>query len=92
MSLIRCCLRTLNGRNITLLLDLQVTLDGVNIQQLPLGWLRRQIGLVSQEPCLFQTSIYNNIVYGCPTATQEQVYAAARAANAHDFISKLPNG
>jgi ATP-binding cassette subfamily B (MDR/TAP) protein 1 len=67
-------------------------LDGVDIRQLPLGWLRQQIGLVSQEPCLFQTSIYNNIVYGCPDATQEQVYAAARAANAHDFISKLPNG
>lgn len=70
----------------------QVTLDGVNVQQLPLRWLRRQIGLVSQEPCLFHSSIYDNIVYGCPAATREQVHAAARAANAHDFIIKLPHG
>ncbi len=45
-----------------------------------------------QEPCLFATTIYNNISYGAPEATSDQIYAAARAANCHAFISKLPNG
>ncbi len=47
-----------------MLLHKQVLLDGRDIRGLPLSWLRQQIGLVSQEPCLFQTSIYNNIAYG----------------------------
>jgi ATP-binding cassette subfamily B protein IrtA len=45
-----------------------------------------------QEPCLFATSIYNNISYGAPEATSDEIYAAARAANCHAFISKLPEG
>ena len=50
-----------------------------------------QVGLVSQEPTLFATSIFENIKYGRPSATEEEVYAAAKASNAHDFISALPS-
>ena len=55
-------------------------------------WLRDQIGLVSQEPCLFARSIKENIAYGSPDATQDQIEEAARMANAHDFITSFPNG
>jgi ABC-type bacteriocin/lantibiotic exporter with double-glycine peptidase domain len=51
-----------------------------------------QIGLVSQEPLLFSGSILDNIKYGRPNATQQEVEAAARSANAHDFIAALPDG
>ena len=134
---------------------MQILLDGMDVRTVPLQWLRRQMGLVSQvpllfpahpgndvltrtttslgsmressarstlrvvpaaassqldandaqhhsratppaaglqEPTLFQTTIYNNIVYGNPDATPEQVHAAARDANAHDFITALPSG
>lgn len=70
----------------------QVLLDGVDLRNLPIGWLRKQVGLVSQEPCLFATTIYNNILYGAPEATSDQIYAAAKAANCHSFITNLPNG
>ena len=70
----------------------QVTLDGVDIRQLRLKWLRAQMGLVSQEPALFATSIRENILFGKEDATEEEVVAAARAANAHNFISQLPQG
>lgn len=69
-----------------------VELDGVNLKDLNVRWLRDQLGLVSQEPTLFNTSIAENIKYGCPDATQEQVEVAARQANAHDFISSFPFG
>jgi ATP-binding cassette subfamily B (MDR/TAP) protein 1 len=69
-----------------------VLLDGVDIRELQLEWLRKQIGLVSQEPVLFATSIRENILYGKPDASEEEVVAAAKAANAHGFISKLPAG
>ena len=69
-----------------------VRLDGVDIRELQLEWLRKQIGLVSQEPVLFATSIRENILYGKPDASEEEVVAAAKAANAHGFISKLPAG
>ena len=55
-------------------------------------WLRENIGLVSQEPVLFDTTIAENIRYGKEGATMEEIEAAARNANAHDFISELPNG
>ncbi|KAL6634183.1 hypothetical protein ACP70R_026854 [Stipagrostis hirtigluma subsp. patula] len=70
----------------------EVTLDGVNIRRLRLKWLRAQMGLVSQEPALFATSIRENILLGKEDATMEEVTAAAKAANAHDFISRLPEG
>ncbi|CAN6230646.1 unnamed protein product [Urochloa humidicola] len=70
----------------------EVTLDGVDIRRLRLKWLRAQMGLVSQEPALFATSIRDNILLGMEDATAEEVVAAAKAANAHDFISQLPQG
>ena len=54
------------------------------------GWLRKQIGIVSQEPVLFNVSIYENISYGNENATREDIERAAQLANAHDFILKLP--
>lgn len=70
----------------------EVCLDGVNIKKLELVWLRDQIGLVNQEPALFATSIKENILYGKPDATDKEVEDACRAANAHMFISKFPEG
>ncbi|OEL23531.1 putative multidrug resistance protein [Dichanthelium oligosanthes] len=70
----------------------QVTLDGVDIRRLRLKWLRAQMGLVSQEPALFATSIKENILFGKEDATEEEVVAAAKAANAHDFVSQLSQG
>ncbi|KAH7435715.1 hypothetical protein KP509_06G076400 [Ceratopteris richardii] len=70
----------------------EVLLDGVDIRSLQLKWLREQIGLVNQEPALFGTSIIQNIMYGKDEATQEDVEHAAKAANAHAFISQLPDG
>ncbi len=70
----------------------QVTVNGVPLQQLNLRWWRSQIGLVLQEPVLFAASVRDNIRLGRPAATEEEVEAAARAANAHGFISALPLG
>ncbi|XP_077212704.1 ATP binding cassette subfamily B19 [Tasmannia lanceolata] len=70
----------------------QVLLDNVDIRTLQLRWLRDQIGLVNQEPALFATTILENILYGKPDATIAEVEAAAAAANAHSFITLLPNG
>uniref|UniRef100_A0A0E0G346 Multidrug resistance protein n=1 Tax=Oryza nivara TaxID=4536 RepID=A0A0E0G346_ORYNI len=70
----------------------EVTVDGVDIRRLRLKWLRAQMGLVSQEPALFATSIRENILFGKEEATAEEVVAAAKAANAHNFISQLPQG
>eukprot|EP00897_Mesotaenium_endlicherianum_P004220 jgi/Mesen1/3826/ME000207S02835 len=69
-----------------------VLLDGRDLRDIQLKWLRQQMGLVSQEPVLFATSIAKNVMYGKEGATQEEVEAAAKAANAHSFISKLPQG
>ncbi|KAJ6381734.1 hypothetical protein OIU77_030412 [Salix suchowensis] len=70
----------------------QVLLDGHDIKTLKLRWLREQIGLVSQEPALFATTIKENILLGRPDASQVEIEAAARVANAHSFIIKLPDG
>ena len=69
-----------------------VLLDGTNLKELDARWLRTRIGTVAQEPVLFSTTIAGNIRYGRPEATGEEVEAAARAANAHDFIVDLPDG
>ncbi|PWZ08638.1 ABC transporter B family member 11 [Zea mays] len=70
-----------------------ITLDGVDIKDLKTGWLRRQMGLVSQEPVLFNDTIRANIAYGREgEATEEEIVAAAEAANAHEFVSALPQG
>ncbi|KAG2384018.1 ABC transporter B family member 19 [Vigna angularis] len=70
----------------------QVLLDNVDIKTLQLKWLRDQIGLVNQEPALFATTILENILYGKADATMAEVEAATSAANAHSFITLLPNG
>jgi len=70
----------------------QVLLDGHDIKTLKLRWLRQQIGLVSQEPALFATTIRENILLGRPDANQVEIEEAARVANAHSFIIKLPEG
>ncbi|KAH7667278.1 Xenobiotic-transporting ATPase protein [Dioscorea alata] len=69
-----------------------ILLDGVDIQRLKLKWLRSQLGLVSQEPALFATSIKENILFGKEDASMEDVMAACKTANVHDFISQLPLG
>ena len=70
----------------------QITLDGVDVRDLPLGELRAQMGVALQEAVLFSGTIRDNIRYGRPDATDEEVVAAARAAQAHDFITSFPNG
>ena len=70
----------------------EVTLDGVDIWRLRLKWLHAQMGLVSQEPAMFAMSVRENILFGEEDATGEEVVAAAMAANAHNFISQLPQG
>ncbi|KAG6556032.1 hypothetical protein Mapa_001973 [Marchantia paleacea] len=67
-----------------------ILLDGYDIKDLKLQWLRSQIGMVSQEPAIFATTIKENILYGRPDASDAEVEAAAMAAYAHSFISVLP--
>ena len=69
-----------------------IRVDGIDLRSIPVAEYRRHIGLVLQEPFLFFGSIAENIAYGKPDATREEVVAAARAANAHEFILRLPNG
>ncbi|XP_033097909.1 ATP-dependent translocase ABCB1-like [Anneissia japonica] len=70
----------------------QIFLDGVEIKDLNIKWLRQNVGVVSQEPVLFGCSIEENIRYGREGVTQNEIIQAAKSANAHDFISKLPKG
>ena len=63
-------------------------LDGVELKTLNLKWLRRQMGLVGQEPVLFEGSVFENIGYGKEGATQAEIEEAAEAANAHQFITE----
>ncbi|KAI5056796.1 hypothetical protein GOP47_0028614 [Adiantum capillus-veneris] len=68
-------------------------LDGTDIKNLQVKWLRQQMGLVGQEPVLFNTSICENITYGMMgPVSEEQVIEAAQASNAHKFITELPEG
>lgn len=69
-----------------------IRLDGADIRQLAVADYRRNIGLVLQEPFLFFGTIADNIAYGKPDATRSEVIAAARAAHAHEFILRLPQG
>lgn len=70
----------------------QVLFDKKDIRSLNVKWLRSQIGTVSQEPVLFNTSIRENILFGNENATRQDVVQAAKAANAHSFITALPCG
>lgn len=65
-------------------------MDGYDVRDLSVVWLRSQIGLVGQEPVLFNTTVKENIRYGRQDATDEDIVAAAMQANAHNFIVKLP--
>uniref|UniRef100_A0A674AXM9 ABC-type xenobiotic transporter n=1 Tax=Salmo trutta TaxID=8032 RepID=A0A674AXM9_SALTR len=69
----------------------EITLDGRDIRTLNVKWLRENMGIVSQEPVLFGTTIAENIRYGREDATDEDIERAVREANAYDFISKLPD-
>ncbi|KAG5107885.1 hypothetical protein AAZX31_16G072600 [Glycine max] len=69
-----------------------VRVDGVDIKSLQLKWMRGKMGLVSQEHAMFGTSIKENIMFGKPDATMDEIVAAASAANAHNFIRELPEG
>ena len=70
----------------------QILIDGIDVRDYDVQWLRRQIGVVLQEPYLFHGTISDNIRYGNPDASDAEVIAAARAANAHDFIVGFPDG
>ena len=67
-------------------------LDGVDLRELRLSSLRAQVAIVLQEPFLFPMSVADNIAYGRPGASPTDIEAAARAANAHDFVCRLPEG
>jgi subfamily B ATP-binding cassette protein MsbA len=70
----------------------RITMDGTDLRDLKIGDLRRLVGAVTQEALLFNDTIEENIRYGTPDATHEQVVAAAKLANAHDFIMAQPEG
>ncbi|KAG7595575.1 P-loop containing nucleoside triphosphate hydrolase [Arabidopsis suecica] len=70
----------------------EILIDGVNLKEFQLKWIRSKIGLVSQEPVLFSSSIMENIAYGKENATVEEIKAATELANAAKFIDKLPQG
>nr|VDD38691.1 unnamed protein product [Brassica oleracea] len=70
----------------------EVLIDEVPINKLQVKWLRSQMGLVSQEPVLFATSINENILFGKEDASMDEVVEAAKASNAHTFISQFPQG
>jgi ATP-binding cassette, subfamily B, bacterial len=70
----------------------RVSIDGHDLREVQVRSVREQVALVLQEPFLFPLTIAENIAYGRPDATREEIEAAARAANAHAFISRLPDG
>lgn len=70
----------------------RITVDGVDIRELDASILRKSIGMVLQDPYLFHGKIWENISYGFPEASRQQIVEAARIANAHDFITQLPFG
>jgi ATP-binding cassette, subfamily B, bacterial len=70
----------------------RLTVDGVDVRDLKVASLRRAIGIVSQDPFLFSATVRENIAFGAPDATDEDVERAARLAQAHDFIEALPEG
>ncbi|CAI5455646.1 unnamed protein product [Caenorhabditis angaria] len=69
-----------------------VSIDGVDVRDLNIEWLRNNVGIVQQEPVLFNDTIHNNLLIGNPDATREQMIEVCKMANAHDFIIKTPKG
>ena len=72
--------------------DGRVTVDGVDVRDADLTSLRRAIGVIAQDPFLFSATVRENIAFGRPDATDAEVVAAARAAQAHEFVERLPDG
>ena len=72
--------------------DGSIRIEGIDVRAVPVSEYRRNIGLVLQEPFLFFGTIAENIAYGKPDATRDEIISAARAAHAHDFIMRLPHG
>jgi ATP-binding cassette, subfamily B, multidrug efflux pump len=70
----------------------RITVDGYDTRRVTLASLRDQIGIVLQETTLFAATVAENIVFGCPSASEEEMMAAAKAAQAHDFIVQMPEG
>jgi ABC-type multidrug transport system fused ATPase/permease subunit len=70
----------------------RVTVDATDVRAVTLASLRRQIGIVAQDPFLFSATVRENIAFGVPDATDEEVEAAARLAQAHEFVAELPDG
>jgi ABC-type multidrug transport system fused ATPase/permease subunit len=70
----------------------RVTVDGVDVRDVRLDSLRAAIGVIGQDPFLFSATVRENIAFGRPDATEEEIVAAARAAQAHEFIDRLPQG
>jgi ATP-binding cassette subfamily B protein len=70
----------------------RVTVDGADVREVTLSSLRREIGVIAQDPFLFSATVRENIAFGRPDATDEEIEAAARAAQAHEFVVELPDG
>jgi ATP-binding cassette subfamily B protein len=70
----------------------RVLIDGVDVRDVSLASLRSQVAIISQDPFLFSTSVRENIAFGAPAATDEEIESAARLAQAHEFIADLPDG
>jgi ATP-binding cassette subfamily B protein len=70
----------------------RVTIDGVDVRDVTLTSLRREIGVIAQDPFLFSATVRENLAFGRPAATDEEIEAAARQAQAHEFIAELPAG
>lgn len=70
----------------------EITIDNINIKNITTHNLRSKMGVVNQEPILFNDTVFANIAFGCGNATVEQVIEAAKIANAHEFITQMPDG
>ncbi|VDN29705.1 unnamed protein product, partial [Cylicostephanus goldi] len=70
----------------------RVTLDGQDVKELNIEWLRNTVGIVQQEPCLFNDTVAGNLKMGNPHLSMEQMIYVCKMANAHDFVMKLPSG
>ncbi len=70
----------------------EILIDGISLKQAKIKDVRALMGIVTQESILFNDTVFNNIAFGIDNATEQQVIEAAKIANAHDFISQMPNG